>query len=265
MPTSLASPYLARIDLYPIKSLDGVSVTQAAVLPSGALKCDRTYALFDNHGAVINAKRTAKINGVRSHFSDDLASITLWVEGSKDKATFHLDNPCPDLEAWFSDYFQQPVSVQENLDLGFPDDTASPGPTVISTATLEAVASWYPDLSLDEVRRRFRANLEIDGVPPFWEDHLFGAEDETVAFQVGEMTFLGVNPCQRCIVPTRNSITGEGTSQFQKTFNQQRLATLPEWVDRSRFNHFYRLSVNTRLAPSQSNSVLSVGDGVQIL
>lgn len=265
MPISPASPYLAQINLYPVKSLDGATVTQSQVLPSGALKCDRTYALFDSQGSVINAKRTAKIHAVRSQFSDDLESITLRTQGSENTSTFHLHEHRTGLEAWFSGYFQQPVTLQENLQLGFPDDTTSPGPTVISTATLEAIASWYPNLSVEEARRRFRANLEIDGVPPFWEDQLFGAEDETVAFQIGEVTFLGVNPCQRCIVPTRDASTGEGTAQFQKTFNQRRSATLPEWVDRSRFNHFYRLSVNTRLSGPRSGGVLNVGDEVQVL
>ncbi|HEY9881625.1 MAG TPA: MOSC N-terminal beta barrel domain-containing protein, partial [Leptolyngbyaceae cyanobacterium] len=139
MTSSPVSPYLARIDLYPVKSLDGVSVTQAMVLPTGALKCDRTYALFDSQGQVINAKRTAKIHGVRSHFSPDFDAITLWVQSSEDRATFHLHDHRADIEAWFSEYFQQSVNMQENQDLGFPDDTASPGPTVISTATVETI------------------------------------------------------------------------------------------------------------------------------
>ncbi len=34
------------------------------------------------------------------------------------------------------------------------------------------------------MRRRMRANIEIDGVPGFWEDGLFAASGETVAFQL---------------------------------------------------------------------------------
>jgi uncharacterized protein len=38
---------LSRIDLYPIKSLDGVSVTQVRIKGSGALESDRIYAIVD--------------------------------------------------------------------------------------------------------------------------------------------------------------------------------------------------------------------------
>ncbi|MCU0547170.1 MAG: MOSC domain-containing protein [Oscillatoriaceae cyanobacterium Prado104] len=111
----------------------------------------------------------------------------------------------------------------------------SPGPTIISTSTLEAIASWYPGLDLEEIRLRFRSNIEISGVPAFWEDRLFAAAQEIVNFQIGNVQFMGINPCQRCVVITRDSQTGEAYPNFQKTFVAQRRTTLPAWVDRSRF------------------------------
>jgi hypothetical protein len=147
--------------------------------------------------------------------------------------------------------------------MGFPDDTASPGPTVISTATLQTVAGWY-GISLDETRRRFRTNLEIDGVPAFWEDQLFSESGEPVTFQIGDVILQGINPCQRCIVPTRDSQTGEILRGFQTRFVQQRAETLPSGTARSRFNHFYRLAVNTRIPPASSPQALTVGDAVSL-
>ncbi|MGD1920092.1 MAG: MOSC domain-containing protein, partial [Pleurocapsa sp.] len=79
--------------------------------------------------------------------------------------------------------------------MGFPDDTYSPGATIISTATLKEIASWYPELEIDDVRRRFRANIELGGVPAFWEDCLFADADSIVKFQVGGVVFMGVYPC----------------------------------------------------------------------
>jgi len=35
---------------------------------------------------------------------------------------------------------------------------------------------------------------------------------------------------------------------------------LPEWSPRERFDHFYRFSTNTRVASSQSNQLLRVGE-----
>ncbi len=57
-----------------------------------------------------------------------------------------------------------------------------PEPTVISTATLEAITTWFPGLNLDQIRIRLRTNLEIGGVPAFWEDQLFAEADAVVQF-----------------------------------------------------------------------------------
>ena len=88
------------------------------------------------------------------------------------------------------------------------------------------------------MRLRLRANLEIDGVPAFWEDRLFEEEGEAVPFYIGNVLLTGINPCQRCVVPTRDSKTGIGDPQFTKTFIVKRQETLPQWTNRDRFNHF---------------------------
>ncbi len=154
------------------------------------------------------------------------------------------------------------MRLVENCETGFPDDLDAPGPTIVSTATLVAVAEWFPGLTVDEARRRFRANLEIDGVEPFWEDRLYGRDGEPVRFRIGDVEFFGTNPCQRCVVPTRDSQTGDVLSDFQKQFATQRESTLPVWAERSRFNHFYRLAVNTRVV--SSDGMLSVGSELSL-
>ena len=58
------------------------------------------------------------------------------------------------------------------------------------------------------MRMRFRANLEIGEVPAFWEDRLYGESGTTVRFTVGAVCLEGTNPCQRCVVPTRDPLTG---------------------------------------------------------
>lgn len=214
----MPDPYLARIDLYPIKSLDGILLQQARLLPSGALAGDRRFALFDEQGRLINGKRTAKIHAVRARYSLDLSLVTLQID-HEPPLSFHLPQAQAALEDWFSRYFEQPVKLQENLEMGFPDDTSSPGPTVISTATLAAIAAWYPPLSVDDIRQRLRTNLEIGGVPAFWEDRLFSASGAAVNFQAGAVLLQGINPCQRCAVPTRNPQTGETLAQFQKNLS----------------------------------------------
>lgn len=258
-------PYLAAIFIYPIKSLDRIALTQATVLESGALQHDREFALFDEQGRFVNGKRNAKVHRLRAAFDAEFKQISLQIQETDQKAVFHVDDERTALEAWLSDYFGFPVKFVQNSLTGFPDDTNAPGPTVISTGTIEEVASWFPEMSVEEMRLRLRANLEIGGVPPFWEDQLFTEAGRYVQFQVGEVLFEGINPCQRCVVPTRNSITGEATANFQKIFVTRRRETLPPWTTSARFNHFYRLSVNMRVPESQAGKVLRHGDVLKVL
>ncbi len=255
---------LARIHIHPFKSLDPQSVTQAILLPSGGLEHDRRFALVDQHGDVINGKRLSAIHGLRSQFDPASGRLTLRLEGTADEHAFQVDKERAALQDWLSAYFDIRVEILENTEGGFPDDLEYPGPTVISTASLEAVASWYPGLTIDGARTRFRANLEIGGVEPFWEDRLLAPGLGAVRFRIGEVELLGMNPCARCIVPTRDALTGESIPQFAKSFARQRQQTLPDWAPAERFDQFYRLAVNTRPAAGVPR-MLRVGDAVEIL
>ncbi len=247
--------FLDRITLFPIKSLDGVAVESATILPSGALQGDREFALIDADQKIVNAKRTAPIQRLRSTFNLDQRTVTIAVQ-SAPRTTFHLDGDRAPLEGWLSDYFGYRVALIQNTDTGFPDDLASPGPTIVSTASLEVVSQWYPGTDAAEMRRRFRTNLELADVPAFWEDQLFDEAATPRLFAIGTIQFQGINPCQRCIVPTRDALTADPTPQFQKTFLAARAASLPIGVNRDRFNHFYRLAVNTRIPSSEAGKQL---------
>ncbi len=258
-------PYVAKILIYPIKSLDGVEVETAKVLSSGAIQYDREFAIVDEHDKFVNGKRHAKVHLLRSQYNLEDRTVSLKNSENNLQQVFHLGHERQMLEDWLSNFFGFAVKLKQNLLMGFPDDTVSPGPTIISTATLTEVASWFAGVSVDEMRRRIRANIEIDGVPAFWEDRLFGEQDDFVPFRVGDIHLLGINPCQRCIVPTRDSLSGKVDPNFQKVFIAKRQQTLPAWVASSRFNHFYRLSVNTQLSPLAENNNFKINDLVEVL
>ena len=99
-----------------------------------------------------------------------------------------------DCERFLSAAMGEPVRLVEDAERGFPDDTDSPGPTVVSTATLETVASWFPGLTIEEVRRRFRANLEIGDTEPFWEDRLCGMRGREFDFASARSRWRGRIP-----------------------------------------------------------------------
>lgn len=257
--------YLSGITLYPIKSLDAVSVPHARITVGGGLEHDRELALFDSEGRVVNGKRTAKVHGLRATVDWKDGVVALHAPALGQQAQFHLRREQGKLEEWLSAYFGLPVTLKQNAAGGFPDDPAAPGPTVLGQATLAQVAAWYPNLSVPECRARFRANLEIADAPPFWEDRLFGDAGQTVRFAIGGVLLEGTNPCQRCIVPSRGTRTGEQDAGFAAHFQARRAETLPPWANASRFNHFYRLAVNTRVPHTEAGKTLRVGEPVRLL
>ncbi len=265
MSSPQAAPVLANIRLHPIKSLDPISVPEARISPSGGLVLDRSWALYSVDGKWVNGKRTPAIHLIRANYSPDLRSVTLSVPNDRRNIptrTFDFPGAHEDAAEWFSVFFEQQIIIRYSEN-GFPDDTIASGPAIVSTASLESVCEWFPAISLDEARLRFRASLEINGVPAWWEDQLFGENERSVIrFQIGEVHFEGSNPCARCPVPPRNPFTGENLDGFQKRFTQLRESTLPPWSPRPRFDHFYRLSTNTRVAPSETHKLLRPGDSL---
>src|SRR6187402_3263094 len=231
---------VSGIFLYPIKALDAVAVEAATVLASGALAHDRRWALFDARGRFVNGKNRAAIHAIRAEY--ELTRLEVSLEGK----VFSLVRQLEELAAYLSDRLEEPIRVAENVDVGFPDDLDSPGPTCVSLASLAEVARWF-GFSLEEARARFRTNVEVDDVEPFWEDQLYRA-----TLLAGEVEITAVNPCQRCVVPSRHPTTGEPRAGFQKRFAEWREASFPRIGQRELFDHYYRFAVNTTLSPDQA-------------
>lgn len=261
---SVIVPSLSRIDVYPIKSLPGVSVEQARVLPSGALEFDRRWALVDGDDTWVNAKRTPLVHRLQAQFDLENRVVRLADRTVGTWHTFALSSDDPRLAQFISSVLGVNVRLLEEPQRGWPDDTDAPGPTVVSTASLESVANWFPGMTIEQARQRFRANLEIADVTPFWEDRLVGPVGVVVPFNVGPIEFWGVNPCQRCAVPTRDPHSGAVMPSFAKEFAACRAAALTPESPRDRFDHYYRLSVNTRLPPTRLGGTLHRGDKVSV-
>lgn len=244
---------VSHLCIYPIKALDPLRVDAARVLRSAALECDRRWAMRDTRGRYVNGKFHAAVHGVRAEY--DIGALEVTLNGR----TYSLIRQGAEIALWFSELIGQPVEWLENAEAGMPDDTDSPGPTFVSTASLARVAQWF-ELPIENVRPRFRANVEFSAEVPFWEDRLYGSE-----FHAGNVTVFGVNPCQRCIVPQRDALTGERVANFQKRFAEMRQAEMPAFAKTSQFNHYYRFAVNTRIAPGEAGKFIRVGDPISPL
>jgi uncharacterized protein YcbX len=254
--------HLSRIDIFPIKALDGVSVPEARITAGGILENDRVYSIVDHDGKMVNGKRTARVHQLRCAFDAEFREARLWQDRQSPKQ-FCLDTRTG-IDEWLSDFFGFAVRLQHDSEKGFPDDREAFGPTVTSTASLETLQGWYPEITLESIRRRFRANLELGGGEPFCEDRLYGAPGEQKPFQIGDVGFLGHNPCQRCVVPTRDPDTGEATADFQKQFMKLRKDHLPAWANPQRFNHYYRFAVNSSIPATEVGKRLRIGDALSL-
>ena len=277
---------VAELVAYPLKSCDGVAVDRAAIGPEGALRGDRSYALVEagvdpetasvgGGGGYVNGKSEPAVHRLRAEY--DLAgptdatptAVTLsrpeTERVSADERTFALPDEGDALAEWVGEYLGYAVDLVRDPAGGFPDDRAAHGPTIVSRATLEAVASWFDEVAdATEMRRRLRPNVILDDCPAFFEDRLFADHGEGVRVAVGDTELIGVNPCQRCVVPSRNPDTGDEIADFRETFVRKRRETLPAWTDGDRFDHDFRLMVNTVVEERAWGDAVAVGDAVTV-
>lgn len=252
------TPQLTKIRVYPIKSFDPLALSAVRIVGGAGLAGDREYALVDAQGNFANAKRLGeRLLRIRARYGPQPGDVQLAAAGGWSK--FSLPEQTQAIEAWFAERLGQPLTLRRNAQEGFPDDAIASGPTIISTATIETVAGWFA-LAPEEIRRRFRANLELDGLAPFEEDGFCGTDEQPFKFRIGDVELRSVNPCARCSVPGRDSMSGAiGDPQFAQRFAELRRRHFPQGVKQTAFDHYYRLALNTKIADSQDGKRLSLG------
>jgi len=243
-------PTVSLLRIYPIKGLPPADVPEARVLPSGALEFDRQWALVDGRGRFVNGKNVAAIHLLQPQF--DMTAL----EASLDGRTFSLTRQGRELASWCGERLGQELTWTENREVGFPDDLQATGPTFAAAASTSAVAFWF-GLEVDGARRRFRFNIEVEGVDAFWEDALYGG-----IVRIGDVEVQAINPCARCVVPSRDARTGEAFAGFQKRFAERRQQHLPPGTSTALFNHYYRFTVNTKIAATEAGKTIRVGQSV---
>ena len=220
---------------------------------------DRDYALADSRGRLLNAKRLGgAIVSVRATYSKRGLYVDL--QAGREHATFALRDDRSLIEEWFSRALGRAVCMRRDKVGGYPDDEQASGPTVLGLGSVDAVAGWF-DLPREEIRRRFRANLEIADLDPFEEDLLFGPPGRPRRFRIGDVEFLGTNPCARCAVPTLDSFDGHaGGALTAKRFAQLRERNRRQDSEIALYKGYYRLAVNTLLPSDQDGKTLRLGD-----
>lgn len=252
---------VSRITIYPFKSLDGYATGLLQIGPGSFVRNDRRYALVDADGKRVNGKATPLVHLLRLNYLADAmfacTSVTL-----NRSIVVDMNAPWTPFNAFLSEHFGRRVELREDESGNFQDVPHEAAITLVSTATLEQVAQWMNLTDLDEVRRRFRVTVEVSGVPAFWEDALFGAPGDVIPFRMGDVDLEGVGPRERCVVPTRHSITGTVDTGFAKELARQRWEHRPKDSLLPAWKHGYFIGVDCRIAPSSWNRCIYLGDSI---
>jgi uncharacterized protein YcbX len=261
---------LQEIYLYPIKSLGGISVSQALVEEKG-FRYDRRWMLVDKKGDFVTQRQHPQLALLQVALSETQLEVFSKRDPSQ-RIAFDLDLASNqelqvsvwgdqvlarvvsvEVSRWFSDFLQMeldlvvmPESSQRKMDPRY----AVQGESVSFADGMPYV--MIGQSSLDELNQRleepvsmdrFRPNLVFSGGQAF-------EEDQFTRIKVGEVDFQVVKPCARCVLITVNQQTGEK--------GKEPLATLATY--RTVNNKVYFGQNAVALAPG----MVRVGDLIQL-
>lgn len=227
-------PQLASIFIYPIKSLPGISVQEAEAENRG-LAGDRRYMLVDETDQFISLReekvfltfQVAEEDGQwKIIHGEEYVLIPKIPEEGEDLTVKIWDEKVQawrvnkEWDAWFSTRFGRDIRLvympptshrllKQQWRLADEEVSFADGYPylIVNDQSLKALEE---KTGQDMDIRRFRPNLVISGV---------GASEEFLyrAISVGEATFNGLKPCERCVVTTLDPDTGEQGKQPLKT------------------------------------------------
>lgn len=219
--------FLSEINVYPIKSLGGISLKSSIVQDRG-LQFDRRWMLIDGKNrfltqrdfpqmailgveimksslAVLSGNKTLEIP-VRPD-TDETASVKIW--SSRCRAQIYGEK----VNRWFSDVLQADCKL-----VLMPEETRRKVNYFYAVHKEDTVsfADGYPFILIGEnsltdlnsrldapvPMNRFRPNFVVSGSDAF-------AEDSWKQIRIGECVFHVVKPCARCVITTIEQSSGE--------------------------------------------------------
>ena len=215
----------------------------------------------------MNAKCEPRVHEIRVAYDADVTSATFSSPRIPEPLEFALDGETGPLETWLSAHFEQPITLQCDLDGGFPDDPDALGPTVVSTATLAAIAAWFPfqDSPNTTCACVCGPTSRSAACPRFGK--ISSSPRPATSSRSGS-----AKPCSKaptrarvasCRVATRSPASRCPRSPRWCPSSGRRRSQ--SWAERSRFDHFYRLTVNTQAGPGQAGRTIAVGDVLERL
>ncbi|MCO6511629.1 MAG: MOSC domain-containing protein [Aridibacter famidurans] len=273
---------LSGINIYPIKSVRGISQRTAEVREKG-LRGDRMLMVTDDSGRFLTQREIPALSQIEA--SVDESSLKLMAEGAG-SVIFPVPNNAPmgrvevwrdECEAqdlgpgaaeWISEFLGAPCRLVRMPESGTRSLDPNYGIGKVS------FADGFPVLlasesSLEELNsrltegipmNRFRPNFVVRGSRPF-------EEDSWNRIRIGKCEFRVVKPCARCVVTTIDQASGTKTGKEPlRTLAMFRKASevIPATYAAFGLNPNDVL-FGQNLIPEAEGSSVAVGDPVEVL
>lgn len=261
---------LSEINIYPIKSLGGISLQSSEVEERG-LKHDRRWVLVDESNTSFTQRDFPEMALIKVSVSNDglrLSHKTKTIEPlfisfnfehtKTDKVVIWDDTVFGEfynkqIDEWFSEI----IGIKCHL-VKMPESTKRVVDEFYAKNKIVSFADGYPFMiigqsSLDDLNsrmdiplpmNRFRTNFVFTGGKPFEED---GWKN----FKIGHVNFEAVKSCARCVITTTDQETAE---RFKEP-----LLTLSKFRN---FNNKVMFGMNL---VCESTGIVNVGDKIEFL
>ncbi len=276
---------LSEINIYPIKSLGGISLEKSVVEKRG-LQFDRRWMLVDENNQFLTQRELPKMATIGLELTEKGLSVSAENFGNLLIPYKPVGDEKIEVRVWqslcqaivlqkqFSDWFS--AVLQTNCRLVYmPDETErAVNPLFNMNNDIVSFADGYPFLvigknSLNNLNEklddsipmnRFRPNFVVQNSAPF-------AEDNWKKLNIGGTVFRATKSCERCIIPTIDQAEGFFTGKEPlKTLAGFRLA---KDVFPNNFSSF-GLNKNSvlfgqNLIAENFGETLKIGDEVKVL
>jgi uncharacterized protein YcbX len=263
---------LSEINIYPVKSLGGISLDYSVIEERG-LQFDRRWLLIDEKNHFLTQREYPQMAMMRIDLgnesfnitfkqskltipfqvnTEESANVKIW--SSRVKAKYYAD----EVNNWFTERLQAKCRL-----VFMPEESkriVEPFYAVRKFKDTVSFADAYPFLligenSLADLNEKlekpvpmncFRPNFVVSGAKAF-------EEDSWKKIKIGDTIFHGVKPCARCVMTTIDQKTAE-------KHGKEPLATLAKYRNKNGKVMFGRY-----LIAEKAGEIVKVGDKVEIL
>ncbi len=267
---------ILEINIYPIKSLGGISLPQATVEMRG-LENDRRWMLVDEKNKFLTQREIPKMAALKVGINELNLTVTDLTGESREIPLVPSGNEMARVKIWSS--FCRAQVYDETVNRWFSEALQTNCRLVKMPAEVRRKVSYFYAVNKDDhvsfadgypvlligagsladlnerlqtpvPMNRFRPNLTIENIEPF-------AEDSWKKISLGGTVFHVVKPCARCVMTTIEQESGEKQGV-------EPLKTLAEYriPPRSRKR---KILFGQNLIAEKAGGIIKIGDKLKVL